>query len=74
MNEHFCRLVGEHLIQQEVREERVTLAQRLIALLGVICLLVLVTIATDAHAAPLFRAEAEGVTMTRTANYQQYRT
>jgi hypothetical protein len=41
------------LTTEEMKEERATLAQRVIALLGVVCLIVLVGLATNAHAEPL---------------------
>ena len=50
MNEHFSRMVGDYLIEQQTKEERATLAQRVIAVLGVICALVLVALATNAAA------------------------
>ena len=65
MNENFGRLVGDYLIQQEIKEERANLSQRLIAFLGTLCLIVLLLIAatwpTGANALPLFQAEADGV-------------
>jgi hypothetical protein len=48
------------LTTEESKEERASLAQRLIVGLGVVCLIVLVGIAT-AQAAPLYSAEVEGV-------------
>jgi hypothetical protein len=48
------------LTTEESKEERANLAQRLIAWLGVVCLIVLVGLAT-AQAAPLYSAEVEGV-------------
>jgi hypothetical protein len=41
------------LTTDEAKEERATLAQRLIAWLGVVCLIVLVGLATNVHAEPL---------------------
>ena len=64
MNENFSRMVSDYLIEQQTKEERATLAQRVIAVLGVVCLIVLVGIATNAAAAPIYRAEAEGVVIT----------
>ena len=49
------------LTTDEARQERATLAQRLIAALGVVCLIVLMGIATNAAAGPVFQAEVEGV-------------
>lgn len=49
MNEHFGRMVGEYLIQQEVKEERATLAQRVIAYLGALCMVVLLLVAATWH-------------------------
>ena len=48
------------LTTDEAKKERATLAQRVIAFLGVVCLLVLVGIATDAHADPRFQVVADG--------------
>jgi hypothetical protein len=48
------------LTTEESKEERASLAQRVIAFLCVICLIVLAGIAT-AQAAPLYSAEVEGV-------------
>ena len=57
MNNDFARLVGLYLQDADVREEQRTLAQRIIAGLGVVCLLVLILIAatwpTKAHAVQL---------------------
>jgi hypothetical protein len=44
----------------EAKEERATLAQRLIAWLGVVCLIVLVGLATNVHAGPRFQVVADG--------------
>ena len=49
------------LTTEDSKQERATLAQRVIVVLGVICALVLVGLATNAHAIPLFQAEAEGI-------------
>lgn len=43
------------LTTDEAKEERATLAQRLIVWLGFVCFLVLVGLATSASAAPLFK-------------------
>jgi hypothetical protein len=48
------------LTTDEAKEERATLAQRLIAVLGVICLIVLVGLATNVHAGPRFSVVADG--------------
>jgi hypothetical protein len=48
------------LTTEDAKEERVTLAQRLIAWLGVVCLIVLVSLATNAHAGPRFQVVADG--------------
>ena len=65
MNENLCRLVAEHLNTEESKQERATLAQRLIAFLGALCLVLLVCIAatwpTNAHSAPRFQVTQEGV-------------
>ena len=41
------------LTTDESRQERATLAQRVIAWLGVLCLIVLIGLATDAYAGPM---------------------
>ena len=51
------------LTTDEARQERATLAQRLIAWLGVVCLIVLVGLATNAYAAPQAQAVADGATI-----------
>jgi hypothetical protein len=48
------------LTTDDAKEERATLAQRLIAWLGVVCLIVLVSLATNAHAGPRFQVVADG--------------
>jgi hypothetical protein len=48
------------LTNDEAKEERATLAQRLIAWLGVVCLIVLVGLATNAHAVQLNHQECQG--------------
>jgi hypothetical protein len=48
------------LTTDDAKEERATLAQRLIAWLGVVCLIVLVGLATNAHAGPRFQVVADG--------------
>jgi hypothetical protein len=48
------------LTTDEARQERATLAQRVIAALGVVCLIVLVGLATNAYAAPVFKSEHGG--------------
>jgi hypothetical protein len=48
------------LTTDEAKEERANLAQRVIAVLGVICLIVLVGLATNVHAAPRFSVVADG--------------
>jgi hypothetical protein len=48
------------LTTDEAKEERATLAQRVIAALGVICLIVLVGLATNAHALQLNHQECQG--------------
>jgi hypothetical protein len=48
------------LTTDEARQERATLAQRVIAVLGVICLFVLVGLATNAHAVQLDAQECQG--------------
>jgi hypothetical protein len=48
------------LTTDEAKEERATLAQRLIAWLGVVCLIVLVGLATNVHAGPRFSVVADG--------------
>ena len=51
------------LTTEESKEERATLAQRVIAVLGVLCLIVLVGVATNAYAEviPLHVLEKDGV-------------
>jgi hypothetical protein len=67
VNDNLCRLVADHLNTQASREERATLAQRLIAVLGALCLVLLVCIAvtwpTNAHAQdiPLHVLDKDGV-------------
>jgi hypothetical protein len=65
VNENLCRLVAEHLNTEESKQERATLAQRVIAVLGTLCLVLLLCIAvawpTKAFAAPVYQAEVEGV-------------
>jgi hypothetical protein len=48
------------LTTDEARQERASLAQRVIAALGVICLIVLAGIATNAYADPRFQVVADG--------------
>ena len=48
------------LTTDESRQERATLAQRLIAWLGVVCLIVLVGLATNAYAEARFQVVADG--------------
>jgi len=43
------------LTTDEAKEERATLSQRVIAFLGVVCLIALVVVATNAHADPRFQ-------------------
>ena len=47
------------LTTDEARQERATLAQRLIAVLGVLCFVVLVGVATNAYSTPIYKTEAE---------------
>ena len=54
------------LTTDEAKEERATLSQRVIAGLGVICLIVLVAVATSAHAAPMAEASEDGAKITLT--------
>lgn len=67
MNDNLCRLVAEHLNTEESKRERATLAQRLIAVLGTLCLVLLVCIAatwpTKAHAQaiPLHVLDKDGI-------------
>lgn len=49
----------QDLTTDEAKEERATLAQRVIAFLGVVCLVVLVGLATNAYAGPMAQTIAD---------------
>lgn len=58
MNDDFCRLVSDHLIQEDVKEERTSLVYTIV---GALCFFFLLALAatwpTNAHAAPIYKAE-----------------
>ncbi|HEU4344754.1 MAG TPA: hypothetical protein VFU31_24630 [Candidatus Binatia bacterium] len=65
MHEELSRLASDYLIQHDVKEERATLAQRIIVALGVICGAALLMLALEARAEeiPVHVFEDEGVTL-----------
>lgn len=63
MNESFSRLVGQFLIQQQTKEERAKLVQRVLVTIGIICAIGLILVSTRAHATdiPLHVLDKDGI-------------